>query len=239
MRSISEREAKALKPGSEHYTAYVGPPKEYDFMGATQFALLFALGIRETDNLLDFGCGSIRAGRFLISFLEPGRYYGIEPNRWLIEDAIDRQIGRKLIEIKKPHFSHSDTFEADVIDAQFDFIVAQSIFSHSGPALTAKALASFKRRLCPNGLCAVTFIHGEGDPPEGWMYPQIIHYRPSSIENLIEMAGLVGSPIPWYHPKQTWWLLAHHRDFLPSPEQRKLLLGTTLRPPEPRQHGIA
>ena len=39
--------SKQLRAGSEHYRAYVGPPKQYDFMGATQFALLFLLGLRE------------------------------------------------------------------------------------------------------------------------------------------------------------------------------------------------
>jgi len=35
-RQLSEVEAKTkLRPGDSHYIAYVGPPQEYDFMGAT------------------------------------------------------------------------------------------------------------------------------------------------------------------------------------------------------------
>jgi SAM-dependent methyltransferase len=59
------------------------------FMGATQFRLLTTLGLREHHSLLDFGCGSLRAGRLLIPYLLPGRYYGLEPNRCLIEDGIN------------------------------------------------------------------------------------------------------------------------------------------------------
>jgi hypothetical protein len=66
MRDLPDTDAKKLRPGSDHYTAWVGPPDRYDFMGATQFALLFAIGLRGHHKLLDFGCGSLRAGRLLI-----------------------------------------------------------------------------------------------------------------------------------------------------------------------------
>jgi len=78
-----------LKAGDNHYMAYVGPPTQYDFMGATQFRLLCTLDLRANHYLLDFGCGSLRAGRLFISYLDEGRYFGIEPNKWLIEDAIN------------------------------------------------------------------------------------------------------------------------------------------------------
>ena len=58
-----------LKPGDNHYMAYVGPPAQYDFMGGTQFRLLSTLGLRANHSLLDFGCGSLRAGRLFLSYL--------------------------------------------------------------------------------------------------------------------------------------------------------------------------
>jgi SAM-dependent methyltransferase len=213
MRDISEDEAKALKPASEHYTAYVGPPDQYDFMGGTQFALLFLLGLREHHKLLDFGCGSLRAGRLLIPYLSPGNYYGIEPNAWLVEDALARQLGG-MERLKTPRFSNSDSFEADVFGETFDFIVAQSIFSHSGPSLTKRALDSFARALHPKGLCVVTFIEGDEDTPEGWFYTGqtqrgTVRYRPSLISRLASDAGFKATHLPWKHPRQSWWLLGH------------------------------
>jgi hypothetical protein len=68
-RALSIDDAKTLTPGDMHYTAYVGPPAQYDFMGASQFRLLCTLGLRENHTLLDFGCGSLRAGRLLIPYL--------------------------------------------------------------------------------------------------------------------------------------------------------------------------
>jgi len=226
MRNMSETEAKALRPASEHYTAYVGPPDQYDFMGGTQFALLFLLGLREHHKVLDFGCGSLRAGRLLIPYLDVGNYYGIEPNAWLIEDALVRQLGG-MERLKSPHFSDSDRFEADVFNERFDFIVAQSIFSHSGPGLTTKALESFARVLRPKGLCVVTFIEGDEDTPEGWFYTGLtsrgtVRYRPALISRLAANAGFEATRLPWKHPRQSWWLMGRE---LPPDDELKALVG--------------
>ena len=63
----------------QDYRSYVGPTHQYDLIGAAQFALLYALGLREHHRLLDIGCGSLRAGRMLISYLAPGGYTGVDP----------------------------------------------------------------------------------------------------------------------------------------------------------------
>src|ERR1700674_1277415 len=110
-----------LNPGDNHYMAYVGPPTQYDFMGATQFRLLCTLGLRANHYLLDFGCGSLRAGRLLINYLDHGRYFGIEPNKWLIEDAINNQVGKDLIHIKAPQFDNNSDFATNVFSEKFDF----------------------------------------------------------------------------------------------------------------------
>ena len=225
MREMDEQSAKSLPSGGEHYTAYVGPPSQYDFMGATQFALLCSLGLREHHKVLDFGCGSLRGGRLLIPYLNPGCYFGIEPNAWLIEDAIERQLGQDIIKIKRPHFSHSSAFVTDVFGERFDFIIAQSIFSHSGPEMTARALRSLAVSLAPGGLCAVTFIEGDSDTPEGWHYPGVVKYRRDKICELLSGNGVAGIPVPWFHPRQQWWVLAMNESDLPSPADTEMLRG--------------
>lgn len=118
--------AAHLPAGAGHYRAFVGPPDRFDFMGATQFALLFTLGLRDHNRVLDFGCGSLRLGRLLIPFLRPARYYGIDPNRWLIADAIDRELGHSIIQIKQPSFAYNGDFSCDVFkeNDKFEFVVA-------------------------------------------------------------------------------------------------------------------
>jgi SAM-dependent methyltransferase len=222
-----------LKPGDDHYMAYVGPPTQFDYMGATQFRLLCTLGLRANHNMLDFGCGSLRSGRLLISYLDQSRYFGIEPNKWLIEDAIDNQIGRDLIQIKKPQFDYNSDFATDVFNTQFDFINAQSIFSHTGSDLIAVALRNFKESLKPDGLITATFVEGTADfDGKGWVYPNCVKYRPLKIKRLAKNAGLFISRIPWYHPRQTWYILAKNRNRLPSLAMKRHLTGAILFDPE-------
>ena len=218
-----------LKPGDNHYMAYVGPPAQYDFMGATQFRLLSTLGLRANHSLLDFGCGSLRAGRLFLSYLGEGRYFGIEPNKWLIEDAINNEVGKDLIALKKPRFNHNSDFITNVFSQQFDFILAQSIFSHTDSDLISTALRNFNESLKPNGLIAATFVEGISDfDGSGWIYPSCVNYRPSTIERFAEEAGLFVIKLPWYHPRQTWYVLSRDRHRLPNKAMLRHLSGAVL-----------
>lgn len=209
--------------------AYVGPPAQYDFMGATQFRLLCALGLRSNHFLLDFGCGSLRAGRLFICYLDKDRYYGIEPNKWLIDDAIKNELGDDLVRIKNPKFNYNENFQVSVFPVQFDFILAQSIFSHAGRDVIRVALRNFKEALKNNGVIAATFIEGHDDfDGNGWIYPACVNYRLSTIKELAKEAGLFITQIPWYHPRQIWFLLAKEKNLLPNSKMLNYLTGVVL-----------
>ena len=235
-RLLDARAAKSLATGDQHYTAYVGPPSQFDFMGATQFRLLCALGLREHHRLLDFGCGSLRAGRLFIPYLSPGHYYGLEPNRWLIEDAIEREIGRDLVRIKRPTFLHHETFDCRAFGVEFDYVLAQSIFSHCGRELVAKGLAELRACLGADGIAAATFVHARAGEAEcearGWIYPDSVAYRVETIAAAIAAAGLHGRGIPWYHPRQSWYVMSKNPDRVPGDAALPLLSGAVLFDPE-------
>ncbi len=232
-RLLPKEDARHLPPGSQHYTAYVGPPGEYDFMGATQFRLLCSLGLRESHRLLDLGCGSLRAGRLFIPYLAPGHYYGLEPNRWLVEDALENEVGRDAVRLKQPQFLHSEDFNCSAFGVQFDFILVQSILSHTAPDLAQHALTSIGQALAPQGVAAVTFQIGPADQADctktGWVYPDVVPYTPQLVADLVGRAGLVGRSLAWFHPRQVWHLLARDAALLPSDEQCEQLTGQTLR----------
>jgi SAM-dependent methyltransferase len=229
----------AWVPGDPEYRAFVGPFEQYDVMGATQFALLYALGLRQTNRLLDIGCGSLRAGRMIIAYLEPGRFTGIEPNTWLIEAAVAEQLGQDLIAIKEPVFRAADSFDVSGLGT-FDFVLAQSIASHTGPRLVPKLLAGVRNALGVRGLAAVTFIHADPQDRDyvhvepndeaaiDWLYPGCYSYRHEVTAQFVAEAGLFGRPIPWFHPRQTWWLLALDARVLPPPSFLRQLKGVSL-----------
>jgi len=247
LRALTRDAAKTLPPGAHHYAAYVGPPEQYDFMGATQFRLLTTLGLRENHSVLDFGCGSLRAGRLLIPYLREGRYYGLEPNQWLIDDAIERELGQTLIDLKRPTFLHHSDFSATAFGVSFDYILAQSIFSHAGHDLVSKCLADFRSCLNPSGLILATFVEPqllgrtEDSPENGWVYPDCVGFRRETVQALIAKAGLAGRALPWFHPRQTWFAMAHSPAELPAVADDAHLSGVVLRCAElaPPQEGTA
>ena len=235
-RSLTIDEAKALDAGRNHYRAYVGPPNRFDFMSATQFSLLFQCGLREHHHVLDFGAGSLRLGRLLIPYLRPGRYHAIEPNSWLIDDAIRNELGQDAIDLKQPTFSSDDSFDCAVLGRKFDFIMAQSIVTHCGPALFQRLIASFADVLKEDGLALFSYwntpdphVHPES---EGWVYPGSVRYTESEVHAFLSNSGLTGKAIPWYHPGASWFVASRDAKRLPSDAELPFLRGAVLHDPQ-------
>ena len=217
--------SRKLKAGDPHYKAYVGPPNRYDFMGATQFRLLTALGLRAKHKLLDFGCGSLRSGKLFIPYLNSGNYFGQDPNQWLIDDGIASELGEEIIRIKRPNFSNNDQFEVG-FDQKFDFIVAQSVFSHTNLELLRKGLGSLYEALKNQGIAVLTIIEGRdyaGDEP--WVYPKCTTHSPSTIARVMKETGCYWRRLWWFHPAQTWFVLTRDKKVLPGFWDTFFLLG--------------
>ena len=199
-----------LKPGDPQYRAYVGPPEDYDLIAAMTFNLLTTLGLRQHHSLLDVGCGSLRIGRLLIPYLNRGKYFGVEPNEWLVEEGIGRELGKSLMEIKRPTFFFTDSPEA-IVQAKvaFNFALAQSIFSHCGLDLIRAWLSAISRSLAEDGALVATFLIGEEDAAQtGWIYPHCVNYLPATLERAAAEVHLRFEILDWKHPRQTWALFA-------------------------------
>lgn len=224
-RQLSIDEAVRLNPGDQHYRAFVGPTERYDLIGATQFSLLFLLGMREHHRLLDFGCGSLRLGRLAIPYLRPGGYFGVEPEAWLVEEGFDRELGRDARAIKRPRFDYNREYRADVFGERFDFIVAQSIFSHTGTDASRRALGSFASVLADGGLVVANWLIGaetaELAPDDcDWVYPGCVPFEQARVERLAAEAGLAARRCPWPHPGGlTWFVMAKDANALPDEAQ--------------------
>jgi SAM-dependent methyltransferase len=199
-----------LKPGDPHYRAYVGPPEDYDLIAAMTFNLLTTLGLRQHHSLLDLGCGSLRIGRLLIPYLNRRKYFGVEPNEWLVKEGTKRELGDALVQIKRPTFFFSDSPET-IAQAKtaFDFALAQSIFSHSGLDLIRNWLSAISRALAEDGALVATFLPGEEDSlRKGWVYPECVNYRPATLQRVAADLNLRFEILDWKHPRQTWALFA-------------------------------
>lgn len=226
---------RKMRPGDDNYRAYVGPPDQYDFMGATQFRLLTGLGLREDHHVIDIGCGSLRAGRLLLQYLLPGRYTGIEPNAWLWQQALEREIGADVQTRKAPRFSTEADFQlSDSADDSADFIIAQSIYSHTGLDLFETSMQAAARCLSPQGQFLFTAIlpdsPGATNMPQGaelsgWLYPGCTSFAQQTVTELCTAAGLHVQKLAWFHPRQVWFRATRTADLRLSPEM-EAQLGT-------------
>lgn len=195
-----------LGAGSRHPRAWVGPPQVYDLVGAGQFQLLIDLGLRDYHRFLDVGCGSLRLGRLAIPYLLPERYFGVEPDREILEAGCKMHFGAGLedsqvIAQKRPKFVHGVEFEFSFTDGPVDFIFAQSIASHTGPDLTRSLLSSIAGVMHDRSIAMVTYINcadvAKSNRKEGWFYPECVSYTDDDFGAFCAAAGLKAYKSEW------------------------------------------
>lgn len=201
------------------HRAFVGPPEKYDLACAGQFSLLTALGMREHHTLLDIGCGSLRGGKLFIPYLDAGGYFGIEPEQWLVDEGIAGEIGRDLVDLKKPVFSNDADFTLSTFGRRFDWMLAQSIFSHATQEQIRRCLCQAKSTLAPTGIFAATYFVGDSNyDGDEWVYPGLVHYRTEFFAEMVANAGLACMTLNWSHPNnQTWVAIAHPENLAAIP----------------------
>jgi hypothetical protein len=196
-----------LQAGDPHYRAFVGPPERYDLVAAMQFNLLTTMGLREFHTLLDIGCGSLRLGRLAIPYLRKGRYFGLEPNRWLVQEGIDRECGRDLIRLKEPRFRHDDDFRLSAFGVTFDYLIAQSIFTHAAAFQIRCCLAEARRCMQQHSLFVANYLSGATDyDGSAWVYPGCVTYTEKRLVELAREQGLACTPLRLPTVNCTDWL---------------------------------
>lgn len=194
------------------YRSYVGIREKYDIIGAQQFSILVEHGLRDFHKLLDVGCGSLRSGRLFIPYLLKGGYFGIEPESWLLNEGINNETGKDLIEIKSPAFNHNRNFDLSVFDTKFDFILFHSIFTHSSQEQIHKCIDECLKIMNPSALIIGTFIEGiENYSGSEWIYPDCTTYAEAFLANMVESHGLIYERLPNKHPNYHTWFKLHKK----------------------------
>jgi ubiquinone/menaquinone biosynthesis C-methylase UbiE len=146
------------------------PPSTYftqwDEYGRWQLEILKRYGLKAEDRLLDIGCGPLRFGSLAIPYLEPGHYYGIDPQASLL--AIGRAVLNRL-GIDRPYsLVQSRTFEFSRFGAQFDFAIAQSVITHLSQNQIVQCLTSLKPVMKPGAVFIFTYLLTKHAAPLGF-----------------------------------------------------------------------
>lgn len=168
-----------LRLGND-YKAFIGPAKLYEQIGKTVFDVVLNQGLKKYHRVLDIGCGSLRVGQHLINYLNKGNYYGLEPNKWLIDEALTYE---KIKEDKEPNFSYKDDFSIE-FDTDFNMVIANSIFIHASKKQIETCIKNVMDKL--NGKFIFNFIPGKDCNKNNWSYPGAVTYSKKYIESLLK-----------------------------------------------------
>jgi len=97
-------------------------------------------------------------------------------------------------------------------------------------------MRSFASVLEPEGLALFSYWNTpaptEHQEDEEWVYPGSVRYTEDEVNAFLLEAGLIGRPIPWYHPGASWFLAARSEARLPSEAESRLLNGAVLFDPQ-------
>ena len=184
------------------HRTYVGG--KWDTMGQLQFDFLVGQGLRPDHYLLDIACGSLRAGRLLIPYLDAGHYLGLDKEEALISAGLANELDRKVVEEKKPQFVVSASFEFRRFEAFPDFALAQSLFTHLPPGMITTCLANLREVIAADGVFFATIfeIEQERRKPRSSHDHAVFRYTLAQMASLGEATGWAMDYIgDWGHPK--------------------------------------
>ncbi len=115
----------------------------YEKTGRAQLEALIRNGLNPWDIFLDIGCGAFCGGYWVMHFLNAGCYHGIEPNVKMFQGGLSHILEPDLLELKKPKFDHNDQYDFSVFNIRFNYLFAQSIWTHAGKKDIVKMLDGF------------------------------------------------------------------------------------------------
>jgi len=145
------------------------PVEEFESEGRLQLAALLRHGLRPDSKLLDIGCGCLRGGYWLIHFLQPGCYCGIEPRKDRLQLGLEHLFTPAQLAEKQPRFDHNPEFDSSVFGERFDFFLARSIWTHASKPQIARMLDAFLHHTHPMAKFLTSYV-----PPEPPHRPELM-----------------------------------------------------------------
>jgi len=125
----------------------------------------------------------------------------------LVEYGIEEELGWEVVEIKRPTFHYSDAFDLTYFGQKFDFILAQSIFTHAAPHMIHKCLSEAVQVMHPDSAFIATYFQGDTNyQGETWAQQPDARYTEPWFKNMCSSHGLTHQRLEYGHPSgQSWF----------------------------------
>lgn len=163
--------------------------------GQLQLEFLKRKGLLPSHTFLDVGCGPFRAGRHMVDYLDAGRYYGIDANRSLIQSGYDCELtDEQRQKLPIANLRANDRFNTD-FGVQFDFAIAQSVFTHVSLNHIRLCLYRLGRVMRPGGVFYASFNAQPETTPLDHVYNRVEGGR----------SYLNEQNVFWYHRSDLLW----------------------------------
>jgi len=146
---------------SEGRHGRVGAPHLWRMQRAFQIDFLQSRGLAKQHQVLDLGCGTLRGGLPLITYLSAGNYTGIDVRAEIIEEAL-RELEEAGLEERYPRISHVESLADLDLRASFDFVWAFSVLMHLEDDELEIALAFAAHHLRAKGAFYANVHLGDG-----------------------------------------------------------------------------
>lgn len=138
--------------------------------------------------LLDFGCGTLRTGKHLIDYLEPGRYVGVDISRGAVDYARDLITRKESLSRKAPRVELVEPFQELELPRPPDFILCHSVFTHLVRPAARRTLSQLRLVMGEETTLALTAFCGES---YGHRSYKNIQYPLSELVEMARQNGIV------------------------------------------------
>jgi SAM-dependent methyltransferase len=204
-----------------------GPVETFEAIGRLQLITLLRCGIYPDSRVLDLGCGSLRGGYWLINFLRPDRYFGIEPNTRMLEIGKEEILGAELIAEKRPRFLTNDRFDHTEFETQFDFFLARSVWTHASREQIRTMLNAFAAHGAEDAVFLTSYLPtgpGEkGYTDDAWVGRShetdsrgVVLHDFAWIEQECQQRDFEVRELPVDRKRQVWPLISRGGRMIPS-----------------------
>jgi SAM-dependent methyltransferase len=163
----------------EWHRRTIGNMEYWDYMGRTQLDYLVERGLEPQHQLLDVGCGPLRAGIHFIAYLEPGHYVGTDKRGDVLETARLVELPQHGLEAKEPLLVEDERFDFGSLGRTFDYAMAQSVFTHVPLNSVMRCLVEMGKVLRPGG----RFYASIFENPHGKLYVDDIRHSETAVSH--------------------------------------------------------
>jgi SAM-dependent methyltransferase len=192
-------------------------------IGQLQFDFMLLQGLKPEHRFLDVGCGCFRGGVHFIKYLDEGNYYGVDKNQDLLTNGIQMELSVAGLDQKRINVLCRDDFLFSEFNTQFDFAIAQSVFTHLNWNTIVRCLSEIKKVLAPTGNFFATFfedqdgshiitpiLHARGDVLT-YSYKDPFHYTFEVFKEIAKRLKLQVKYIgEWNHPRDQRMMVFTH-----------------------------